>query len=536
MSGRLWPIEAPRCTKSAAETAVWSGLKKQLPEGWTAWHSLRIRDGKNYLGEGDFVLAHPLHGLLVLEVKGGRVEQRDGRWFSNAIPLEKAPLDQALGFVKKLVRRLEDWRCAPPSFGAAVCFPETDFDAQPQEDALRGVVLGRAQLKWLAEALPAVVARALPPPQPARGQWMERLHQMWGETWVPALSLGTRVRALGDRRFALDEAQLTVLDGLAENERVLVQGGAGTGKTLLAAEAARRHAAAGKKVLFLCFTLPLAKWLQTRLTGEGVEVQTVSGLAKRVVEAADGPARGSDLTANEYWRAVYERASDVVEPRWDVVVVDEGQDLTYEAWYLVGALANGRALWAFHDAGQGFWADRSPPADLFQARFRLTRGQRCPPGIAALAARYQGATADVSTVAAAQRDGELKLVSSPGPAEVADRVAAEVDQLLGQGLTPADIGIVSLRGQTAAGAIHHRDRIGRHAFVHADDAAMEQSLVADTFLRWKGLERPVIIVADVDPGVASLGKRMHIALTRALVAARVVAAPAPDGGWPGLGP
>jgi hypothetical protein len=65
---------------------------------------------------------------------------------------------------------------------------------------------------------------------------------------------------------------------------------------------------------------------------------------------------------------------------------------------------------------------------------------------------------------------------------------------------------------------------------------MEQSLVADTFLRWKGLERPVIIVADVDPGVASLGKRMHIALTRALVAARVVAAPAPDGGWPGLTP
>ncbi len=92
MSGRLWPVEAPRCTKSAAETAVWSGLKKQLPDGWTAWHSLRIRDGKNYLGEGDFVLAHPLHGLLVLEVKGGRVEQRDGRWFSNAIPLEKAPL------------------------------------------------------------------------------------------------------------------------------------------------------------------------------------------------------------------------------------------------------------------------------------------------------------------------------------------------------------------------------------------------------------------------------------------------------------
>lgn len=534
MPSRLHPDESPRPAKSHAEVSVWSALKKGLPSGWTAWHSLRIRDGKNYLGEGDFVLAHPERGLLVLEVKGGYIEQRDGRWFSNGVALDKAPLDQALGFLKKLVRRLEDWNCAPPSFGAALAFPETDFDAQPQEDALRGVLIGRSQLNWLAEALPAVAARVLPPPQPARGLWMDRLHQMWGETWVPSLSLGTRVRALGERRFALDGSQLEMLDGLLENERVLVQGGAGSGKTLLAAEAARRHAAAGKKVLFLCFTLPLAKWLQGRLQPVGVEVQTVSGLAKRLVEASDGPAWARDLTDNEFWRVVYERAGDVVEPRWDVIVVDEGQDLTYEAWFLVGALANGRTLWAFHDAGQGFWADRAPPSDLFQTRYRLTRGQRCPPGVAALAARFLGASFDMPAIAAAQRDGELKLVSCPDPGRLADRVGAEVESLLCQGLAESDVGIVSLRGQTATDAIHRRDRIGRHAFVHADHPDMEQSLVADTFLRWKGLERPAIIVADVDPGVRALGKRMHIALTRALVTARVVAAPRPDGGWPGL--
>lgn len=63
---------------------------------------------------------------------------------------------------------------------------------------------------------------------------------------------------------------------------------------------------------------------------------------------------------------------------------------------------------------------------------------------------------------------------------------------------------------------------------------MEERLVADTFLRWKGLERPAIIVVDVDPGLASLRTRMHIALTRALVAARVIAPPISNGGWPGL--
>ncbi len=531
---RINPAEAPRPAKSEAERTVWKALKNGMPAGWTAWHSLRIRDGKNYLGEGDFVLAHPQRGLLVLEVKGGRIEQRDGRWSSNGIPLDKAPLDQALGFVKKLVRRLGDWNCEPPAFGAALVFPDTEFDAQPQEDALRGVVLGRMQLRWLAEAFPGVVDRALPEPQAARGGWMDRLHQMWGETWIPALSLGTRVRTLGEGQLALDDAQLDALEGLLENDRVLVRGGAGSGKTLLAAEAARRHAAEGKRVLLLCFTQPLRKWLEVRLAGSGVDVQTVSGLAKSIADAADGPNRPGDLTANEYWQAAYERAADLCEPRWDAVVVDEGQDLTFEAWYLVRGLAEGARLWAFHDPGQGFWPDRAPATDLFTTTFRLTRGKRCPAGIGALAALYSGEKADEKAVAAAVQDRSLALVECGDATKVADRAGEEIDRLLSQGLTLADIGVVSLRGQTASDAIHQRERLGRHSFVHADDPDMENQLVADTFLRWKGLERPAIVVADVDPSVKRFGTRMHIALTRALVAARIVA-PSGQGRWPGLG-
>jgi hypothetical protein len=65
---------------------------------------------------------------------------------------------------------------------------------------------------------------------------------------------------------------------------------------------------------------------------------------------------------------------------------------------------------------------------------------------------------------------------------------------------------------------------------------MEERLVADTFLRWKGLERPAIIVADVPAGgLARFGTRMHIALTRTLVAARIVAPPRDPATWPGLG-
>lgn len=534
MAGAVHPSDAPRPADSEAEKAVWKALKARLPSGWTAWHSLRIRDRHGYLGEGDFVLAHPKRGLLVLEVKGGQVELRDGRWTSNGEPLKKAPLTQALDFLGKLVKRLDDWKCQPPAWGAAVAFPDVEYDEAPRQDDLREVLLGKAQLTWLEQCFDRIVERALPPPGAARGDWVRRLHELWGESWVPSLSLGTRARQARERRFALDDAQLMVLDGLAESDRVLIQGGAGTGKTLLAVEAARREAAAGRKVLLLCFTQPLRKWLAARLEGTGVEVQTVSGLAKSMAEAVDGPWRELDLTSSELWRRYYERAADVGEARWDAIVVDEAQDLLFEAWFFVRELAEGKRLWAFHDPGQAYWADRAPPADLFAATFKLTRGKRSPPGIQALAARYLGEPGDAAAIRRAVEDRSLALVPCDDASQVGKRVGAEVDRLLSEGIPLGDIGVVSLRGQTAEGAVHRLERLGRHAFVHADDEGMEERLVADSFLRWKGLERPVVIVADVDSRTSRFATRMHIALTRALTAARIVGPAKAGGEWPGL--
>jgi hypothetical protein len=535
MPGKVWPSDAPRPASSYAERTVWSRLKAGLPAGWTAWHSLRIRDGKNVLGEGDFVLAHPERGLLVLEVKGGQVEQRGGLWYSNGKQLEKAPLDQGNGFLRRLRERLGEWNCWPPAWGAAVAFPDVEFDEQPWQDDLRGVVLGKNHLSWLDQYLPAAIERALPAPDGGHGEWTKRLHQMWGETWVPSLSLGHRVEEARRAHLDLDEIQLATLDLLSGQDRALVQGGAGTGKTLLAVEAARRELAAGRRPLLLCFTQPLGRWLRARLDGSGIEVHTVGGLAKSEAEKVDGPDGGADFTDTSTWRKFCERAADVCTPRWDSIVVDEAQDFDFEAWYLVSRLAEGKRLWAFRDTGQAFWPDREPPAGLFPTPFPLGRGRRSPPGIDALARRYLGEPSDEALVRKAVLDGTLGLVPCEDPARVAACVGAEIDRLYSQGVKPGDVGVVSLRGQNARDAVHHAPSLGRHAFVGAGSDGMEDRLVADTFLRWKGLERPVILVADV--GAADrerFGTRMHIALTRALTAARVVGPAGATGSWPGL--
>jgi len=141
----------------------------------------------------------------------------------------------------------------------------------------------------------------------------------------------------------------------------------------------------------------------------------------------------------------------------------------------------------------------------------------------ALANRFAGLAADESAIARARGDGTLAFIGAPTASSLPDRVAEEVDRLLSSGLHPGEIGIVSLRGRTGQSAIFARERMGRHAIVSADNDEMREHVVADSFLRWKGLERPAIVIADLPEGqLSQLGIRMYVALTRALVAARLV--------------
>src|SRR5207253_2304449 len=62
------------------------------------------------------------------------------------------------------------------------------------------------------------------------------------------------------RKFT--EEQFDALDMLDENPRVLFKGPAGTGKTLLALEAAKRAVRRGENAVLLCHNTLLGKWLR----------------------------------------------------------------------------------------------------------------------------------------------------------------------------------------------------------------------------------------------------------------------------------
>ncbi|MEI8254386.1 MAG: NERD domain-containing protein/DEAD/DEAH box helicase [Deltaproteobacteria bacterium] len=256
----LWPRELPRPTSSAAERAIHAALREGIPDDWCIWHSLRAQTSRGVDAEADFVVAVPGRGMLVVEVKGGYVDVRGGVWRQSGRTMEKVPREQAHGTSQTILQQLKARGTAPPAWGVATWFPDVPVDGSLQQGDMVGRVLGRDEMADAGAALRRVIERALPRvTEPTDDAWIEALHKLWGETWIPRGSLGLRLARDDRERVQFDAAQAIVLEGLLANPRVLVSGGAGTGKTLVAREAARRLADGGsQRVALVCFSPTLS--------------------------------------------------------------------------------------------------------------------------------------------------------------------------------------------------------------------------------------------------------------------------------------
>jgi len=519
----LFPRQGPRPSASNAEKKLYSALQRRLPAGWTAWHSMKVRVPRGRESEGDFVVAVPHRGLIALEVKGGRMELRDGQWTQNGRPLDRAPRDQAHGFRRALLEQLAHRHPEKrlPYVTVATAFPDTSWDEPPTNGDLDGALLGEQDLLFLNYALPALAERLFQNEPAPEWPWIEALHELWGESWVPSLSLGRRTRLAEARLVELDEAQRNLLAKLEVNPRLYVAGRPGTGKTLLAMEIARRWAARGKRPILLCHTRALA----TSLERAGHRASTVRELAADRLERAgvvieDGAPREGWSKAT--WDRVSREAAKLVTQdafEYDAIVIDEAQDLDEGDWELVRALAKDRLLWVFGDEGQAFWTDRREiPADMRPFVFVLDETYRCPAQLAAFADRYRPGA---ETTEPPEPVDELTVFAVP-----ADRIeamcAAVVEKLVEDGVEPEQIAVLSLAGQTKT-ALGNASRIGSLDAVRADDERAAENVVADTFLRFKGLERPWIVVTELGLATTAYEVRMHIALTRATVGSIVVA-------------
>jgi hypothetical protein len=413
-----------------------------------------------------------------------------------------------------------------PRIGVAVCFPDTLFSRQPTNDDLEGIVIGAQDLPYLDKILGDVMERAVPHASPVGGRWLDALHAFWGETWKPGLNLGAKIRFEEENRFQLDLEQLQRLDEIEENDRVFLKGSAGSGKTLLAREAALRQAGQGKKVLLLCFTEALGRWLSETIVHPNITSVAVRLFAARLL--GDKARVNLINDPSEYWASVSLGAAidglPSEENRWDCVIVDEGQDFSEDDWTLAQeCMRKPGRFWVFVDEAQAFWEDRTIPENVQDSfKIKLSKPYRCPRHIQSLVDCYAGrCRPDFEVLREGVQENIIKVATS-SEGRLAKQIGKEINRLLSEGLKLNEIAVISVRGRGAPENICHLKQIGEHKVVSATDKEADSQIICDTFLRFKGLERPAVIVTDLRLVSDLYEKRMHIATSRALNLLRVV--------------
>jgi hypothetical protein len=113
-------------------------------------------------------------------------------------------------------------------------------------------------------------------------------------------------------------------------------------------------------------------------------------------------------------------------------------------------------------------------------------------------------------------------VRAPSSSAISEKVGLEIQKAMGGGMSAGVVAVLSLAGQGDTD-LCVGSKIAGHNVVRADDPGADDQIVADTFLRFKGLERPWVVVTELGDRRSRYDVRMHIALTRATVGCVVVA-------------
>jgi hypothetical protein len=276
-----------------------------------AFHSVKLRTapGKQ-MAEADFVILWK--GVAIIaEVKGGGVKRFDGAWYTvdrhgDNHKLKSSPIEQARDamFALRDILR-EDGLGWYPSEAIAIT---PDIEHPPADIAWKSthwLAKESMSVDSLVDALDAVARAAPDAPRGAPKARLEELRErLFGEfSRLPVMD-AQRGAVIDEQNTATAE-QARVLAGLSRNPRILVIGGAGTGKSAVLAEAAKQEAAAGQSVLVTFRSPGLRTFFEPRLAGRAIEV--------REFDSIDSSARFDVLLVDEAQDLMYPDAMDVLD-------------------------------------------------------------------------------------------------------------------------------------------------------------------------------------------------------------------------------
>ena len=281
--------------------------------------------------------------------------------------------------------------------------------------------------------------------------------------------------------------QTGLLDYISEQKNATIQGVAGTGKTLIAKEAARRFGADGRQVLFLCFNRFLFAYLQKTFPYPNVTYYNIHTFISKYRPGADTSSSAK-------------RASELQNIDWDDleyndVIIDEAQDfLNEEVIYFKDytELKEGH-FFAFYDKNQILTTKEVPEwIRNSECKLLLTKNCRNTYEIAMTSYNVIDITLDKKVM---MINGEQTSISFFKGSHISGMTKL-LKQLTDdkQGYEYSDIVILSLKSEKDS----IMNEVTKISGIPITRERTNSSVMFTTASKFKGLESRVIIIVDID--------------------------------------
>ena len=302
-------------------------LAEGLPDSYRVYHGVhwtRVDQQHSIFGEIDFVIVNAAGKVLLIEQKSGFLQETDGGLVKRYGDKDKSVPGQMARTADHLQQKF--------SLGNRGCKLLLEVmlycpDYEIRNPAAAGIdparIVDSKKRPYLIQLIQQILKD-----EPADAEPCERAHRFFAGILqvVPDVStMAGEARALFTR----------ISGGLAHwarqiectPQRLRIIGTAGSGKTQLALAVFNDAIAAGKRPLYVCFNRPLADHF-AQIAPSGGEVATYHQLCDRVLTAV---GQRPDFAAPNAFLVMEERfAADNPGDAWrfDVVIVDEGQDFS----------------------------------------------------------------------------------------------------------------------------------------------------------------------------------------------------------------
>lgn len=561
MSRMIPSILSPE-VKSAAERHVFEWFRDAPnTDEWVVLHSLGITNHASAMyGEIDFFVLVPYMGLFALEVKGGRVTRNEGIWYftdryGNINQKARGPFEQANEGMHSIIEDIKakldpsHKKLEKVFYGCGVMFPDIEytatgcdeeqwqvFDCNDDTDVngyIHRLFYGTRD-KWEKSFGCDLPFEKLPTPDD-----IEYIAKILRGDFDKVVALKVQIQNSEERLIKLTGEQYNCLDQIEDNKRAMIEGGAGTGKTLIAIEEAKRAVANGLKVALLCYNKRLGEWLKMQFEGKASNlcpayVGTFHSFMLNIVDRANIPRHIPDSAKEksiffsedlpECACIALNQLNQYGTERFDKIIIDEAQDLITPKYLnvidkcLCGGISRGK--WTFYgDFCQQAINSKALSGDEMKSiveskaayiRFKLTINCRNTKEICDEIVNITDFVPP-SEIWSTVEGIPVRHSFYQDSAEEKAILIYTIEELLNEGIAPKDICILSpLKKENSIVS-----KISEYNIQDFSPKYIGNKLSFSTIKSFKGLEKPVIILVDIDEDAIADLQLMYVALSRA---------------------